>query len=71
MLVLTVAGSSASLNVAVTTVPTATPVAPLAGVRELTVGGVVSGAEATVRMIPAAAASTLPLSSVALDLNVT
>ena len=38
----TVAGSSASLKVAVTLVATATFVAPLAGVRPVTVGGVVS-----------------------------
>ena len=40
--VVTVAGFIASLNVAVTLAPVATPVAPLAGVTELTVGGVVS-----------------------------
>ena len=38
-----VAASIASLNVAVTVVATATSVAPLAGVRPVTVGGVVSG----------------------------
>src|SRR5438128_7900925 len=44
VVVLTVAGSIISLNVAVTLVETATPIAPPAGVTELTVGGVVSGA---------------------------
>ena len=34
-----------SLNVAVTVVPEDTPVAPTAGVRAVTVGGVVSGPE--------------------------
>ena len=37
------AGLIASLKVAVTAVVDATPVAPLAGVRPVTVGGVVSG----------------------------
>ena len=41
MLELTVVGSSALLKVAVTVVPTATPVAPLAGLWPVTVGGVV------------------------------
>ena len=37
---LTVAGSIGSLNVAVTVVPTLTPVAPFKGVVAVTVGGV-------------------------------
>jgi hypothetical protein len=45
--VVTVAGFIASLNVAVPLAFVATPVAPFAGVTELTVGGVVSGAEFT------------------------
>jgi hypothetical protein len=40
----TLAGATASLNVAVTAAPTATPVALLAGAVELTVGEVVSAA---------------------------
>ena len=43
VVVVTVAGSSASLKVAVTVVLTVTPLAPLVGVRPVTVGGVVSG----------------------------
>ena len=42
MLVLTVAAAIASLNVAVTVVAVATPVAPAAGFLLTTVGGVVS-----------------------------
>jgi hypothetical protein len=40
----TLAGATASLNVAVTAEPTATPVALFAGLTELTVGGVESAA---------------------------
>ena len=49
-LIATVPAWSASLNVVVTVVPVATPVAPTAGVRAVTVGGVVSagGAAAVV-----------------------
>ncbi len=48
LVVLTVVAVSASLNCAVTFAPTATPVAPRAGVTPVTVGGVVSGAAAPV-----------------------
>ncbi len=47
--VVTVRGSMASLNAAVTEVFDATPVAPAAGVTEVTAGGVVSGAAAVVK----------------------
>src|SRR2546425_13367420 len=46
LVVLIVEAVIASLNVAVTFVPTATPVAPLAGAVPVTVGGVGSGAAA-------------------------
>jgi hypothetical protein len=45
----TVAGAIGSLNVAVMAVLTATPVALLSGLRELTVGGVVSATAATAK----------------------
>ena len=44
----TVPGAIGSLNRALTLVPTATPVASLAGIVEITVGGVVSGPPACV-----------------------
>ena len=47
--VVRVSGSMASLNVAATEVFTATPVVPLAGDTDVTVGGVVSGAAAEVK----------------------
>src|SRR5512146_2445034 len=46
----TLAGATASLNVAVIAEPTATPVALFAGLVELTVGGVVSAAAAVVKV---------------------
>ena len=45
-----VAGFIASLKVALTTWLMGTPVAPLAGIVETTVGGVVSGAVAVVKV---------------------
>ena len=58
--------SIASLKIAVTVVPVATPVAPLAGVTLLTVGGVVSAdAMFTVRLT-AVDVAVLPAASYAL-----
>ena len=57
--------SIASEKVAVTVVPTATPVAPARGVTELTVGGVVSGGAVVVKVHVAADASPLPARSCA------
>jgi hypothetical protein len=55
--VVTVAGASGSLNVAVSAILTGTPVAPLAGVVELTVGGVVSAGPVTVKELVATLSS--------------
>src|SRR5438034_6683084 len=60
--VLIVAESIASLNVAVTAVVVATPVAPLAGDTPVTVGGVVSGV-AVVNDHVKSLASALPAES--------
>ena len=56
------AGLIASLKVAVTAVVNATPVAPLAGDRPVTVGGVTSAA-AVLKVQPASAAKALPAAS--------
>ncbi len=57
-----VAGSIASLKVAVTAAVVATPVAPSAGVVAVTVGGVVS-VETVVKLHTLGAASALPARS--------
>ncbi len=58
-----VADSIASLKVAVTVVPVLTPVAPLAGDVEVTVGGVVSAAAVVVKDQVTLLASALPATS--------
>src|SRR2546425_4099759 len=60
LVVLIVEAVIASLNVAVTFVPTATPVAPLAGAVPVTVGGVVSAAAAVVKVQVLSRTSALP-----------
>jgi hypothetical protein len=60
----TLAGATASLNVAVTAEPTATPVALFAGLTELTVGGVVSAAAVVVNVQVRSDARWLPATSV-------
>ena len=61
MLVLMVAGFVASLNTTLTEVVVATPVAPAAGMTDVTVGGVVSTAVVNDQM--KSEASALPLKS--------
>src|SRR2546425_3622757 len=63
LVVLIVEAVIASLNVAVTFVPTATPVAPLAGAVPVTVGGVVSAAAAVVKVQVLSRTSALPARS--------
>src|SRR6266571_899578 len=63
--VLMVKGSIASLKVALMAWLIATAVAPLAGTVTLTVGGVVSGVAAVVKLQPKSAASALPARSLA------
>src|SRR2546425_4838220 len=63
LVVLIVEAVIASLNVAVTFVPTATPVAPLAGAVPVTVGGVVSAGAAGGEVQGLSRASALPAKS--------
>src|SRR2546426_2745420 len=63
LVVLIVEAVIASLNVAVTFVPTATPVAPLAGAVPVTVGGGVSAGAAVGKVQVLSRASALPAKS--------
>ncbi len=63
VVVVSVAVLMASEKVAVGVVLVACPVAPLAGVKPLTVGGVVSGAAAVVKVQVTSAARRLPATS--------
>jgi hypothetical protein len=59
----TLAGATASENVAVTVVAIATPVAPASGLTAVTVGGVRSGATPVVNVQTKSAARLFPATS--------
>ena len=65
VLVVMVSGSMALLNVAFSLLLTATKVAPLTGLVEVTVGGVVSGVAPVVKVHAKLLASALPARSLA------